>query len=382
MNRSQHRLSFVLGVLALSWSAMLEAQNFPVGNRSMSLTDASRNRTITLDLYYPAQAAGANTPLASGAFPLLTFGHGFVIPASTYSEFASHWAAMGIAVALPSTESGFAPNHSNFGLDIAFINQYFRTNQDAFFQCNGITAIGGHSMGGGAAVLGNAGVQAELYIGLAPAITNPDPLQAAAGLQMPVLILSGTSDGVTPPDAHHVPIFNACASSCKMLVHLQGGNHCYYIPSSICDLGEIGSSATLSREQQQAIMFDYLEPFVRLFLLQDSNNWVAFVNGIPNDNRVSVDNACPLSVEAMDATAGFSNVIYPQPAKGSFQVRGISEQSQVVLRNAFGQEIPATLQWNEGVLHVDLKSSNSGLIWLDVRDSYGRSSTYKVMLIE
>ena len=55
------------------------AQNFQSGKTSISFTDISRNRQIPTDIYYPANTAGNNVPIASGntKFPVVVFGHGF-----------------------------------------------------------------------------------------------------------------------------------------------------------------------------------------------------------------------------------------------------------------------------------------------------------------
>ena len=65
------------------------AQGFLVGYRQITFTDPSRsNRSIPTDVYYPATSSGTNAPIASGAFPVLVLGHGFVMDVSAYRCFA------------------------------------------------------------------------------------------------------------------------------------------------------------------------------------------------------------------------------------------------------------------------------------------------------
>jgi len=50
---------------------------------TVTFVDSSRsNRQINTEIYYPAKSAGNNTPIATGVFPLITFGHGFVMAVS------------------------------------------------------------------------------------------------------------------------------------------------------------------------------------------------------------------------------------------------------------------------------------------------------------
>jgi hypothetical protein len=57
-----------------------EAQPFLIGHKQQAFIDASRsNRTIDTEIYYPANTAGDNVPMANGTFPTLVFGHGFVM---------------------------------------------------------------------------------------------------------------------------------------------------------------------------------------------------------------------------------------------------------------------------------------------------------------
>lgn len=86
------------------------AQNYPVGKTTMNFTDPSRNnRVIAADVYYPAAFAGTNVPLAAGtdSFPIVVFGHGFVINISSYEWLADSLTKRGYVVALPSTEGGY-----------------------------------------------------------------------------------------------------------------------------------------------------------------------------------------------------------------------------------------------------------------------------------
>ena len=95
---------------------------YNVGQRSITFIDEQRaNRSIPSDVYYPADAAGTNAPVALGVvkFPVVVFGHGFVIGTSSYKWLADTLVKHGYIVVFPSTESGLSPDHLAFGKDLS-----------------------------------------------------------------------------------------------------------------------------------------------------------------------------------------------------------------------------------------------------------------------
>lgn len=376
MFKSSFRLLFVL-VILLSLHPYTFSQAFPVGNRNVTLLDASRNREIGLLLYYPAQTAGANTALASGSFPLLTFGHGFLIPAASYSDFASLLAGQGIVVALPSTEGGFSPNHDAFGKDIAFINTWYRSGQDDFYTCNGFSALGGHSMGGGASALAAAQTTANAYFGMAPALTNPSPVPDGPSIGMPALVVSGSVDNVTPPAQHHQPIWNALGSECKIFASILGGNHCYFIPSSVCDFGEIGSGVTLTRAEQQEITFDMAWPFLRYWLGGNLADWSEHLQSLASDNRVQVQETCSAVLNISESERSHF-LIYPQPAVGKFFLRGIQSPTSVDLYDVTGRRLDLEVSEMGNDIVVEPKHALQGMYLLLV-EANGETQHFRVL---
>lgn len=376
MFKAPFRLLIALAIL-LSFHAFTFAQPFPVGNRNVTLQDAARNREIGLLLYYPAQTAGSNAALASGSFPLLTFGHGFLIPAGSYSDFATLLAGQGIVVALPSTEGGFSPNHDAFGKDIAFINTWYRSGQDDFYTCNGFSALGGHSMGGGASALAAAQTIANAYFGMAPALTNPSPVPVGPSIGMPALVVSGSVDNVTPPAQHHLPIWNALGSECKMFVSILGGNHCYFIPSSVCDLGEIGSGVTLTRAEQQEITFDMAWPFLQYWLGGNLADWSEHLQNLASDNRVQVQETCSAVLNVSESERS-DFLIYPQPAIGKFFLRGIQSPTSVVLYDVSGRRLDVEVSEIGNDLVIEPKHALQGMYLLLV-EANGKTQHFRVL---
>ena len=361
---------FAISIL-LGFSAF--AQPFAVGHRSLSLLDVARNRNVTAEVYYPAISTGDNVEFANGSFPVFTLAHGFLIPGNTYQNFADALVPEGFVLVLPTTEGGILPNHDAFGKDIAFLNTAFRTGAvDFFTQWNGRSAIGGHSMGGGASALAATQTVADAYVGIAPAITNPSPVPQGSQIQIPAIIFSGSADGVTPPETNHQPIYDSFNSSCKTFVSITSGTHCFYIPSSLCDLGEAGAGSGITREIQQDITFDFLKPFLQVFLVDDTSQWQQFQEALPTDGRISYQQDCNLSFTAIELPKVSSVNVFPQPCSNEFRLRFSSPQQckSLTLCSIDGRRMSQTLSWsqseNEIVVSLPVGLA-SGVFILDVQ---------------
>jgi predicted dienelactone hydrolase len=353
------------------------AQPYAVGHRSLSLLDAARNRTVTAEVYYPGISTGDNVAFAAGNFPVFTLAHGFVIPGNTYQNFADELVPDGYVIVLPTTESSFLPNHDAYGKDIAFLNTAFRSGGVSFFtQFNGRSAIGGHSMGGGASALAATQTIADAYIGFAPAITNPSPVPQGGQIEIPALVFSGSADGVTPPETNHQPIYDSFASDCKSFVSITSGTHCYYIPSSLCDLGESGVPGGMTRELQQQITFDYLRPFLNTFLLDDSASWQQFQQTITADNRITFEQSCSIDFTGNESILSVKTRVFPQPCSDVLQLE-FSDPVMVLSLNIYDMQgrklshLPAFLQ-HENSVSVDVKQLPTGMYVLEAETSGGK----------
>ena len=128
-----------------------------VGHTQITFIDSSRNnRSIPTEIYYPATVAGNNTPIAPGVFPVISFGHGFVMTWSAYQNFWDDLVPEGYILAFPTTEGGFSPVHADFGADLKFLVNEIQINGAGASvpasSAGNTSAIMGHSMGGGIAL--------------------------------------------------------------------------------------------------------------------------------------------------------------------------------------------------------------------------------------
>lgn len=279
-----------------------------VGHTTFTFNDPTRTggfgsgggsgRQIQTEIYYPAATTGDNVAIIPGEYPVIVFGHGFVMSWDAYANIWEHYTSLGYIVAFPRTEGGILPNHGDFGMDLSLIaNSIAQLNTTVSSVLYGSispnTAIVGHSMGGGATILAGANnTTIKAVVGLAPAETNPSAIAAAALVNVPALILSGSEDGVTPPDEHHVPIYDALVSSCKSFGSITGGGHCYFANTNTnCDFGELTTifNVTINRAQQHARTFMVLDPFLAYHLKEDCASKEEFLN-VMNTNPLGLVN--------------------------------------------------------------------------------------------
>lgn len=277
---------------------------YAVGHRTVTYYDPARgNRAVLTEIYYPAASSGDNVPVAEpedGGFPVIAFGHGYLM---TWSAYENVWGALvpqGYLVALPRTEGGLAPSHLNFGLDLAFLVNRFRLetaepSSPFFGALSQSSAVMGHSMGGGAAVLGaEADTTISALANLAAAETNPSAIAAASGVGCPSLVISGSYDGVAPPGEHQIPIYTALGASCKTFLSLTGGSHCQFAqPNFYCELGEIGAQTPLiDRPTQHALVSAFLLPWLDFQLKGDDSSWGTFEAMLVSSDGVTFQHEC------------------------------------------------------------------------------------------
>ena len=309
-------MKLILLAFSLLVAGRLCAQ-FEVGHVSATYTDPTRSdRSITCEVYYPSISTGDATPVAEGTFPFIAFGHGFVMDYTAYQNITDVLVASGYVMIYVETEGGFAPAHVDFGLDLAYVADHFyeeNSTAGSLFQSHLIDrcAIMGHSMGGGSTWLAaNTSESVDCIAGLAPAETNPSASAAASNVNVPALVLSGSSDAVTPPADHHIPIYEGTASDCKIFVDILNGSHCGYADSgSLCDFGEFGFNG-LSREEQQVITHDLLIAFFDFYLKDLSTGNTTLQNYDDTQSNVEMLIEC-LSSVAQSNSQGM--LVFPNP---------------------------------------------------------------------
>ncbi|MEO6759023.1 MAG: hypothetical protein ABIO24_06175 [Saprospiraceae bacterium] len=280
------------------------AQSFQVGHTQQTFVDAARaNRNITAEIYYPAATVGNDVSIAAGKFPVLIFGHGFLM---VWSAYAPEWNTLvpnGYILVFPTTETGFSPSHINFGKDMAYLVGAMKaegTNAASIFfdAVANTSAVMGHSMGGGSAFLA---VQYDTSITvlatLAAANTNPPSIAAATGISIPAIVIAGENDCVAPAGQHQLPMYTALASPCKTFVSITGGSHCQFAnTNTFCAIGEgtCTPSPAITPATQQSTTFNLLLPWLNYYLKNDNAAGAQFQNLITAGSGITAQQNCSL----------------------------------------------------------------------------------------
>jgi len=283
---------------------MVYANNYQIGHRQITFIDSSRaNRQIQCEIYYPSMNAGDNVPIAGGKFPVLVFGHGFVMPVSAYDVYWNALVPKGYIMVLPTTESSFSPSHTNFGKDIAHAVKSMRlqgilASSPFYNSVDSTSAVMGHSMGGGCAFLAmQYDQQITAIVSFAGAVTNPSSVTAASSITKPSLVIAGANDCVAPPKNHQIPMYDSLASQCKSYVSIIGGDHCQFASYNFnCSFGQSTCTpkATINANTQQSILFQHMIPWLNYYLKRDCIAGDQFQGMLSSPNGIMSNTNCTL----------------------------------------------------------------------------------------
>lgn len=266
--------------------------------------------TFDARLYYPSTNGGQDgTYDGSGApYPAVSFGHGFLQAVEQYDSTLQHLATWGYFAIAARSNGGFLPNHAAFAEDISACLTYLENvNADpgsVLFEQVDVANFGisGHSMGGGAGVLATANdTRVRVLANLAAAETNPSAIAAVANISVPVLLIAGEEDGITPIPDHQGPIYEN-ANAPRQLITVLGGFHCGFVDENFlfCDSGSI------SRAEQLATVRRLLTTIFQLYLKDQQDLWPQVwgpdQSGDP-DITVQRDAGCALAPASVTLTA-------------------------------------------------------------------------------
>ncbi|MES2514517.1 MAG: T9SS type A sorting domain-containing protein [Bacteroidota bacterium] len=348
---------FLLLIFAVA-SVSGNAQSYAVGHMSINFKDVSRTnagytisggittttatgRTVGSEVYYPAAVAGNNVALASGQFPIVVFGHGFVMTYDAYDNIYNRLASLGYIVIMPRTEGSFSPTHSEFGADLRYLanagmalNTISTSTTLALFNGKVLqkSAIGGHSMGAGSSFLAAASNNTvSCLFNMCAATTNPSSLSSATLVTVPSLLISGEMDSVadtTVQNSH----YTANASLTKFHVIIAGAKHCDFGngTSGTCTIGQPACTGTGCNALLFARYMSYLEPFLAYELKNDCTAGNMFMNLIQNPStdragrKITGSIACvTTNISSVSSDDKFS--VFPNPTSGKITLSSALE---------------------------------------------------------
>jgi len=321
MNLRNNFKPYLSLIIFIFFSTGIFGQSFNIGHASLVFYDNIRNRDIPTEIYYPADNSGENEPVSVGNFPVLVFGHGFLMSWDSYQNFWTEIVPNGYVICFPTTEMGIAPDHQKFGQDLRFIATQMQIetqdNSSIFFNALAPeTGLMGHSMGGGASFLAaenNSNI--HTLINFAAAETTPSAISAASNIMVPTLIFSGADDCVTPPIDHQNIMYERLNSNCKTQIEIISGGHCYFAnENTACSFGEsfCSGSLNITRLEQQAVTNDFLNLWLDYSLKGNQNAFIVFNDSLQTSNRIDYNQHCNiLALSDMDNSVEI--VIFPNP---------------------------------------------------------------------
>jgi predicted dienelactone hydrolase len=259
------------------------SQHYEIGRMQADFIDHGRkDRLIKALVFYPADSAGSGVAVAlpvRKGFPVIVFGHGYLMRADAYRNIWESLVPEGFVVVLPQSESGMFPSHMELGTDMAFLLEEMisegRNPTSPFAgRLQPYGCLMGHSMGGGAAILGAArSSMVRTLLVLAPLDTRPSTVEAAQAISVPSLVIAGSNDGITPPEKHQLPIYESLKSSQKTYINIKGGNHCQMAEKNwLCNFAEASGDKKhgITREEQHRILNRYMLPWLQFYLYDDT----------------------------------------------------------------------------------------------------------------
>jgi dienelactone hydrolase len=194
--------------------------------------------------------------------PAVVFGHDWLQPAERYADLLRHLASWGFVTAAPSSHRGALPSHSGFAADL-------RTTLEV---CAGVrlgdgrisvdarrTALAGHGIGGGAALLAAVGQpRIAAVVTIAVAQTRPSALDAARAITAPTLHLAAGKDTVAPATGHAEPIADAAGGRVWLRTLLKASHTGFLEGVHWSDFVLSGSPNAKTRRRTRAIVTAFL----------------------------------------------------------------------------------------------------------------------------
>ncbi|MEY4672984.1 MAG: hypothetical protein RL148_768 [Planctomycetota bacterium] len=244
---------------------LLAQAPYPVGTRDLSLTNTTGqgSASIAVRMHYPAATSGSNVPVLAqqGGWPVVVFLHGFSALGNNYVLLCRDIAAAGYVVVAHNTMQ-----FDNQGQEYDGRAQYpalVALNADGASPFNGALDMSragmvGHSMGGGNVgnvLANNPGFRCG--VGLAPV---PPRGNNAALVQVPMAVVTGTGDTITPLASNGQPYYDSLSAwrGVKALYVLN--NECNH--TNVCGYALFGTaSSNPSYERAKSVtlgMFDWV----------------------------------------------------------------------------------------------------------------------------
>lgn len=372
---------------------LLNVSAYHTGHRQFTFTDNTRNnRQVPVEVYYPSVTSGDNVPVAESTFPLIVFGHGYMMAWGSYSNFADTLSQAGYIIAFLTTESSLVPSTTDYAKDFAFVAQSVnlengKADSPFFRRLNGRVAAAGHSMGGGCAILSSEYyTNFDAYILFAPLNITPSTGIQAAKISVPVLIYSAGKDCITPPAQNQQPIYDSIRSGLKTMISITGGSHCQFAGSDFyCTLGESAclQKPSVTSETQQKLTFSTFLPWLDFVMKGNVPAGVRFQQLLSASSGISVVQSMPITSLGLVRGSKYALKVFPQhsPEMLTIEVDPVILNGEYLLLDLTGKIILRGKLANTFRTEVQIVNITSGIYIVQVVDKSTGIYSTKIALV-
>jgi hypothetical protein len=297
---------------------------------------------------------------------------------NSYDNIYSELSKRGYIVALPRTEGGFSPSHSDFGLDLALVGNKTMllntTNTLAPIFVGKVIqklALAGHSMGGGSSFLAaKNNPSLTCLFNFAAAQTNPTSSQAAKQVTVPTLIIGGQSDCVAPANTNQNKMWDSTASTKKFQITIKNLTHCDFGNGTNfnCSFGQNTSNCpnTISNLTAQKLYMNFVNPFLDFNLKGICSEGPRFMDSLNLSqvifSKQQLGNLVCAPTDLKDGDDTKNMIVYPNPIEDILFVEGLNETDiQVQIYSLLGKPITVVSNYNDGKLKIDLAELPKGI---------------------
>lgn len=300
----------------------------------------------------------------------------------------------GYIIGFPATEEGF-PNHADFGKDELVVARALKNYGDSsnsflFQKTNGFTAIGGHSMGGGASYLAmNNVTDITTFFNFSAAETfavfGIVATEAAKNITQPALVFTGSKDCVASPVGNSKTMYQNTKSEYKFFANIKDGSHCQFADANKtpCETGEVLAcigTTYISRINQQNRTMLLLKPWLDFWLKRDCNAISTFYTNSGN-NLTNIDTlqskiitCSALSIPTtIKQNKTLKANLFPNPSNGLFTLEINQNYSNATLNviDITGKLIDNKLYRNQNVIQLDYSYLAKGMYQLQLNTENG-----------
>jgi predicted dienelactone hydrolase len=275
---------------------------YPFGMRVVTITRPDQT-TFVATVYYPASLEGRNPPVSFLGKPYPPIVFDSIVSPTSYESTLSHLASWGFVAIMPNFAIRWFPDTLSMSADMGLCVDFLiaeSTRPDSPFadairsdRCG----FGGHSLGAGCAI--QQGVNESDRVKVVVALsgdnrTIPPSSEVVDDLRVPLLMLTGSQDLITPIPTRARPVYDA-APQPKGFFTLDGGNHMQFTDVRLASI----AANTMPHDEQRAISRHFLTAAFRLYVSDDDSVWPLLWDPIAGE----VDNVLPERASGIEWTA-------------------------------------------------------------------------------